>query len=89
MAKLPLSIPFIAGEFAAPTASRLAYANHVPLRGFLRALGLPARDLLAGKDEALGRLADRQDLPADRLRAHTPLKLRDTVQGPVATSQRW
>ncbi|WP_199259752.1 TniQ family protein [Paracoccus binzhouensis] len=59
------------GESAASLASRLARANYVPLREFLRDMGIKPSDLLAGEDVALQRLAALSGIPVAEIGAGT------------------
>lgn len=72
MAKLPLSVLPIPGETAMSLALRLASANHVPFREFLRDMGIRPNDLIAGADATLGRVAELSDVSAAELRCGTP-----------------
>lgn len=53
-------------------ASRLAQANHVPLREFLRDMGIGIHSLIAGEGAVLGTLAELSGVPVAALRQGTP-----------------
>ncbi|MDB6454922.1 TniQ family protein [Falsirhodobacter sp. 20TX0035] len=72
MSRLTLSIHPILGEAAASAASRLAQANRVSLREFLRDMGMSAADLGAGRSTAVNRIAELAGLDAATLRYDTP-----------------
>ena len=72
MSRLPLFITPIPGEAAASAASRLAQANRVSLREFLRDMGMSAANLGAGRSTAVNRIAELAGLDAVTLRHDTP-----------------
>ena len=72
MARLPLSVHPISGETATSLASRLAQVNHVPLREFLRDMGVGMHSLLAGEGAVLTQLAELSGVPVAALRHGTP-----------------
>ncbi|WP_409455708.1 TniQ family protein [Paracoccus sp. (in: a-proteobacteria)] len=76
MSKLPLSVLPIPGETAMSLASRLARANLVSLREFLRDMGINPNDLIAGQPHILGRLAELSGVSVAELQRGTP-KIRD------------
>ncbi|QRZ13928.1 TniQ family protein [Paracoccus methylovorus] len=72
MARLPLSVHSIPGETATSLASRLAQVNQVPLREFLRDMGIGIHSLIAGERAALTQLAELSGVPVAALRQGTP-----------------
>lgn len=72
VARLPLSVHPIPGETAISLASRLAQVNHVPLREFLRDMGVGIHSLTAGERAVLTRLAELSGLPVAALCQGTP-----------------
>lgn len=72
MARLPLSVHPIPGETVTSLASRLAHMNHVPLREFLRDMGVGIHSLTAGERAVLAQLAELSGVPIAALRQGTP-----------------
>lgn len=72
MIRLPLSVHPISGETGTSLASRLAQANHVPLREFLRDMGIGIHSLIAGESAVLTQLAELSGAPVAALRQGTP-----------------
>lgn len=72
MTRLPLSVHPIVGESAMSLASRLAQANHVPLREFLSDMGIRPNDLIGGGQATVARLADLSGVSGAQLRKATP-----------------
>ncbi len=53
-------------------ASRLAEVNHVPMREFLRDMGIGINSLIAGEGAAVSQLAELSGVPVAELRRGTP-----------------
>ena len=76
MSKLRLSASPIPGETAMSLASRLAWANLVPLREFLGDMGISLKDLIERQRHILERLAKLSGVSVAELRRGTP-EIRD------------